>query len=380
MTSIKKSELLLVIFIVLSFSYNYQISAIRAISMALWMIIPLVLFINIKCLSRKLHFFLVIYLFYLVSILISMLYRSSLLEFEISGPNVEQWTIILVIGHFFILLYANSIGKYNKVGDYSNIITKAYIVIVFVFILDLLARYYINPSCFMNYSCRYEAKTIGFYSTSNVSGQSLSALILSALFLNFRFKKTIVLCLSVILITTMARAAIVSTTVFMILALVNYIFRKNKAVLIVGYSAVFSSLLLFFILDPLGFRQDGSALSKLEFFTATYNVILSGSYYDFLFGYGGSYEQIVSLINVNGWSPHATILKSILYYGLVGIILYIYMYVSILKVDLKAFYAISAYYLLGLTGAPIYWPGLAGLYLIFYLNKYEKNTKQSRFS
>nr|PMG86520.1 hypothetical protein BCU82_13155 [Vibrio cyclitrophicus] len=338
--------------------------------MALWMIIPLVLFLNLDYLKRKNYAIYIGYLFYISLIIISLIYRNSLLEFEVSGPNVEQWTIILVSGHFLILIFIQN-KKVNSDFCSEKMLTTVFLILISIFVADLVARYLMNPACFMNYSCRYEAKTIGFYSTSNVSGQSLSALILAGFFLRIKWKRLIIVTLSIILVTTMARAAIVSTAIFLLMAIVNYIFRKNKIILIFGYGAVSFGLILFFIIDPLGFKNDGSALSKLDFFFATYNVVTNGSYMDFLLGYGGSYDQIVNLINVNGWSPHATILKSTLYYGAVGLFLYFYMYFSAIKLDLNSFYAISAFYVLGLTGAPIYWPGLAGIYVMFYMNRYD---------
>tara|TARA_B100000900_G_C20138846_1_gene537086 strand:+ start:174 stop:500 length:327 start_codon:yes stop_codon:yes gene_type:complete len=101
--------------------------------------------------------------------------------------------------------------------------------------------------------------------------------------------------------------------------------------------------------------------------------------YDLLFGFGSSFEYIVTLLGVNGWSAHAPILKSFLYYGLFGVLFFILYLFQIFLAEKKMFFPILFFLICGLAGAPIFWPTLfTGYVLLVLANADESKYKSLR--
>jgi hypothetical protein len=168
----------------------------------------------------------------------------------------------------------------------------------------------------------------------------------------------------ILLITSMARAAIVSLIIVWIIYLIsrsNYLF---KAIFIV--SGVF---LLSFVFYDFGLINDGSFLSKIEFISATRLIIENSSLTQLFFGFGMSYESITSVLGVQGWSPHIPFLKAFLYYGFFGLVYYIGTIYLIYKFNNKILLPMTAYLILSLAGAPIFFPGLLSNLIIISKNE-----------
>lgn len=350
--------------------YNVDNTLIRMILMLLWAFVPILFllkfnkqnigFNGIKELSYSLIILLLLFISFLVNI--------DTLSFELSGPNVEKLTPFLYFFHVTTLFYFLQLNS-KKIN--SRFVTYFMISIVIILFLDMIVRYIQAPQYFLNYDTRHQAKTIGFFSTTNVNGQIIAFFIVMSWGIRFQFKKLIQFLMIGILITTMARSAIVAIiAVYVFKYLLHtkgFISRSISIVLAVG-------IIVLFIIDPMNFQSDGSLLSKLQFFNATYNLILTGSIGDIVFGYGASYDAITTALDVRGWSPHVSILKAFLYYGLFGVFIFIFILIHFVKENKKMFLPIITFLIFSLAGAPIFWPTLSvGLIILMIYDNIERN-------
>lgn len=345
--------------------YNIDNSIVRMLLIVMWFILPLVMLVlstktNVKYSAVKLlsHSLIIIFL-----LLVCFFVNIDTLSFELDGPNVEKLTPFLFFFHVLILMYFFSMPEieYKK-----KFITYFMLAITFIMISDMLARYIEAPGYFMNYNTRHQAKTVGFFSTTNVNGQILAFLLVLSVYLKFQYKRAIQIILFAVLITTMARSAIVALFVTVILQ--HLIERQGLVWRMLSFILV-SFIILLFIIDPFNFKSDGSLLSKIQFFRATYNLIDTSSLTSVIFGYGASYDAITSAINVNGWSPHVAILKAFLYYGVIGVFIYAYILFSVYRLDRRMLMPIGAYLIFSLAGAPIFWPALTSGVILIKINQ-----------
>ena len=350
--------------------YNVDHTVIRMLLMFSWAFIPILFLFKFNKQNlgwngiKELNYALLI----IFMLFISFFANLDTLSFEFSGPNVEKLTPFLYIFHVSILFYFIQLDSKKISGKF---ITYFMLSMVMVLFLDMIVRYLEAPQYFLNYNTRHQAKTIGFFSTTNVNGQIIAFFIVMSWNIKFQFKKLIQFLMIGILITTMARSAMVSIIVIYgfqyLLYTKGIISRTISILLIIG-------ILILFILDPMNFQNDGSLLSKLQFFTATYNLILTGSIGDIIFGYGASYEAITTALDVNGWSPHVSILKAFLYYGLLGVSIFIFILVHFVKQNKKMFLPVMTFLLFSLAGAPIFWPTLSvGLILLMIYDNIQRN-------
>jgi hypothetical protein len=293
------------------------------------------------------------------------LMKSDDQTFNVEGANVELLTPIL-----FITLPATLLVL--QLWSLKNLhqIVNRYLVFLVTFLLcEAIARLIIEPNCFLNYDCRYEAKTVGFFSTTNAIGTSLVA-ILSALIVTDRRSKITVLLLSCILISTMARAAIISFALFLLIFALS---KAKKAVVLCVLTATTVLTLLYLSHDISELITDGSALSKIDFFAAALDNAARADLKSILFGFGANFAAIVQIVDVNDWSPHAPILKSFFYFGLVGVILYLHNLYGYYKLDRRMLFVLLPVVVCGLAGAPIFLPTLAVSYAILLKNSHARN-------
>jgi hypothetical protein len=353
--------------------YNVQNSVVRILLILLWGMIPiLLLFIkknnlfNYRVLLKEyMYTFFILFL-----LLISFIANIDTLNLEVSGPRAEKITPFLYIFYVFSLMSFYSI----KQDISKKFLTYFFISVLFVLFLDMIVRYLIAPQYFLNYNTRHEAKTIGFFSTTNVNGQIIAFLIALSWQIKFQYKKILQIMLSIILITTMARAAIVSLIVMYGMNYLIYtkgLLSKFLSIILVVFIAIL------FIVDPMNFQHDGSLLSKIQFFESTYNLILNGTWYKILFGYGASYEAITSALDVNGWSPHVSVLKAFLYYGLFGVFIFVSIIIRFYYENKKMLIPLLIFLLFSLAGAPIFWPTLGvGVILLKIYDLEGKNKRR----
>jgi len=365
----KTSEILLLISLICGTIYNVDNTLLRLLLILSWAFIPMIMLIKYNNQKvgliglKELNYSLLIILLLLISFFANL----KTLSFELNGPNVEKLTPFLYFFHMttvFYLFYFNN-KKINK-----KFITYFMFSVLIVLILDMVVRYLQAPNYFMNYSTRHEAKTIGFFSTTNVNGQIIAFLLALSWQIKFQYKKIFQLLMLLVIITTMARSAIVALIIAYGL---NYlIYNRGLLSKFISLLLVISIIVLF-IVDPLNFRNDGSLLSKLEFFMATYNLIINGTIGDIIFGFGASYEAITLALDVNGWSPHVSILKAFLYYGILGVFIFIFTLIHFYYQNKKMLIPILTFLIFSLAGAPIFWPTLSvGLILLMIYENYNK--------
>tara|TARA_A100001015_G_scaffold2557_1_gene3384 strand:- start:5357 stop:6262 length:906 start_codon:yes stop_codon:yes gene_type:complete len=274
------------------------------------------------------------------------------LELNLSGPAVESLTFILFVPFIF--------GFY-LLKDYKfSINSKKYLYISFLifFSLEMVYRYTLNSECFLNYSCRFEAKTVGLFSTTNVTGASIALICLSLLTFAWKWKWPVFILLNLVLLTTMARAVIVGYLIA--LAFISFQrIRSNTLKLVIGSFILFSIVFLFLYFNAL---IDGSFLSKIDFIKSTALILQNSSWMELLIGNGISFEKITRILDVQGWSPHAPYLKALLYYGFFGLLVYFVTILLILR--LRMVPVLLCYAAFSFGGAPIIFPSLLSAYFL----------------
>ena len=363
--SFNKSFLMLVL--LTSICFNASNPLLRLFILFLWAFLPIFHILSTQRFNKfsltKNEMYLLIYgIFWINLFIFSTLRNFDSFSINFEAANVESYTPFLFIFQTLIIIHFNRI----KINDTSIFLYHFFLLITIIFSLDLIYRYFLEPECFMNYWCRTEAKRVGFFSTTNVTGMLLGFLIIASTYLSFPKKRFLIFILFLILITTMARAAIIST--LLVLFLRNISIRKPIKTTLILLSFVIPTY-IYFLYDPFNLSTDGSLFSKFNFFSSTFNIVQNAGVLDLLFGFGTSFEYIVRLLGVNGWSPHAPILKSLLYYGLFGVIFFILYLVQIYLAERKMFLPILFFLVCGLAGAPIFWPTLFSGYVLIVLNK-----------
>jgi hypothetical protein len=132
---------------------------------------------------------------------------------------------------------------------------------------------------------------------------------------------------------------------------------------------VFSLVIALIVIDPFNFRDDGSLLSKILFLESVYNILTSASWSEWLFGFGASYEVIVARVDVDGLSPHIPFLKAILYFGLIGLLLYLITHIYVIYKDKDMTIPVIVFFILSLAGSPIFWPTLSVGLIVLIISK-----------
>lgn len=341
--------------------YNSSFTVARLMMVGLFFAIPIYYFIihGWSKLAKESWILLVFSLIWCFYIFFSFLYNSGTFKPALSGPTVELLTPVLMLSAPFIIELINRTPQSSRIIIEKNFL---YSLIVFL-LLELFYRYVLEPECFMNYWCRFEAKTVGFFSTTNALATSLIMVLIPMFERRFNVKQFFLIG---ILITTIARAAIIS---YIIAMLSNAVLKSN---FIVKIAIIFIFVLLMtyvFVENPLGVMNDGSLKSKFAFFYSAFDAANKYSLDQFLFGYGASFEQIVKVVDVGGYSPHAPMLKAYFYFGFIGLIFYmislIYFYIISGR---KLFITLLALVICSIGGAPIYLPTI--LVSLFLINTY----------
>lgn len=337
--------------IILGLIANFRDTPLRIIAILVWILIPIVFYFR----SKKIHYnyyinFIIISIFTLL-LFIPLTVNISDLSINLSGPAVELFTPFLAP---FGILYLNQKTQNNFKTE------KIIKILILLLIIEALHRYVLAPDLFLNYFNRQAAKTIGWFSTTNVNGQILATLFFVIWLKKDLNKRKLYLFITILLlITAMARAALVAV---LLTLLVSFFIRKklNFIPLIFGFI-----ILSFFYLDPFDLAQDGSFLSKIEFITTTLTILETSSIKDIFFGYGLSYETIIATLGVNSWSPHIPFLKAYMYFGLFGLSFYLAHILQLLYLSDKNFIEpLLSFIILGFAGAPIFWPGLLSISIL----------------
>lgn len=305
--------------------------------------------------SIILLFFSIVFFLY---VLISLLNNAHTLSFSISGPMVEFLTPMLILSSFFIYIYLTN-QRYEVLRKSINVYIY---VLLAILLFDVFWRYILNQECFMNYSCRKEAKIIGLFSTTNVIGTFILYLFFALKKDHFSFIKKIFIG---ILFTAMSRAAIVT---LLFCTSIKMILSSNIHIRMFVFIICFVMSGYIYIYNPFGLMTDGSLLSKFEFIFSAISSIKEATTSEIILGFGGSFESITRVVGVEGYSPHSPFLKAYFYFGLLGLLFYIMFNLYFLLIDIRFFFfIILSAFINGIAGAPIYNPTIWVSFAIFIL-------------
>lgn len=340
--------------VILGFVYNFAATEVRLLAIILW---------TLSCLfyARKVNLSALFFSFsILLPLIISLFFNLSNIKFTITGAGVESLVAFLIFPYLYVMLQRDAIHKLNN-------LKYVLAFVISVFFIDAVYRYFIAPEYFLNYDTRHQAKTIGFFSTANVSGAALSFLSLFFLLNTKNFSRLWFVICFLLLITTMARAAVLGLIVSIA---INFLFKKNIKLLLLGILLAVVGIFAWFQLD---LSNDGSLLSKFLFLKAALSVAQNMTLGAFIFGYGIDFERITSVLGVNGWSPHIPLLKAFLYFGILGLIVYAFSLLKMLNRDFLPYFI--CYGIISLAGAPIVFPMLLSLFIMVKSSKMVSNEK-----
>lgn len=341
---------IIVIILLFSAIYNTQFSEVRIAIIILLTVLPVFVFLSDRSknnISELFHPMLASTAWVFYFILWGILNFGEI-ELELSGPKVEMLTPALYLTAIFTLPVIANLDPRRL-----RLTVNYFLWFYTLFLLTEAAwRYFEEPYCFLNYGCRFEAKTVGYFSTTNALATSLTAILASIVYYR-PFQKMKFGTLAGVLVTSMARAAIISTTTVFII----YIFNKmNVFGRIIVAAISFFAIYYVFENDPFNILQDGSGISKIQFFTEAYYIIYNADLFQLFFGFGSNFDYITALLGVNDWSPHSPILKALLYFGFIGVVLHLYSLFSFYKLNRNLFLPIMSFFILGFAGAPLYFP------------------------
>lgn len=351
----------LAVFLLCSAAYNAQVTVVRLVMILLLVLLPAILFLSrsrYKVQKHIVHYMFVSAL-WVGYFIFWFIYNLLDFDFNFSGPNVEMMTPFLYLS----TLYALPMLANYDLARLRWSVKRFLQLYVGLLVLDVFARLALEPSCFMNYSCRFAAKTVGYFSTTNALATSLVVVILAGIIayvLNLRTKGI----LGFVLLSSMARASIVAA----IIAYAGYrVLSASKLVRLFLFISFGFFFLVIAVVDPLNFRGDGSLLSKVDFFLAAYSLFTTGSVESMVLGFGANFESVTETLGVNGWSPHVPMLKAFLYFGVIGFVLHLYSLYAAAKLHRFMIIPVFSFFVLGLAGAPLFFPTFLVAYAILRL-------------
>lgn len=353
------NDWLLTLFLLSATIYNAKIAAVRLILILVFCVAPLILLIcrPLANLDSKTKPMIILSGLWVLYFIIWFSKNFSDFVFDFSGPNVEMMTPVL----FFIHLYAIPLLLNYPRERLRAVLLRFSLLLVAFLIFEMVLRYFSEPVCFLNYNCRFEAKTVGFFSTTNALATSLVVVMLS-FFAVSQLRPRARLALEFILLTSMARSAIIGYLFGLFLKAFSALKSSTRLLLFAGFGA---GVGLFLFYDPLRLLGDGSANSKIDFFLSAWSLLFAGDPQAIWLGFGANFASVVETLGVRGWSPHAPILKAFMYFGVVGVFLYSLFIGSFLFAFPKSVIPVAAYLLLGLAGAPIFFPTLLVIIAVF---------------
>jgi len=364
---------LLLVSLLLLLTYNTQLAALRLVLVSGLMFLP-VMYLYGAALSKNFILSLLISIAIMVFLFFCILVNSSTFQLSISGPQGEIFAAIVGFSFIFYL----EIIKSKKSREINTTRLLKYFVMGYfgILVFDLLLRYIQEPTCFMNYFCRKEAKTVGLFNTTNVTGVNIATILITLLVVkqakNFKF---LFIFLHLILLTTMARAAIVA---YVFVLLVYFVFKSHFFVKLTAFSISVVLIAIIAIYNPYNILSDGSLLSKIDFLNQTLVLAKGADLRELMFGYGASFDSVATVLNVNGWSPHLPFLKAFFYFGIWGIIFYFFsILVPVYVVGTKFIWPLLVNQIAALAGGPMYSPTITCSLVLIYMC--QANAKKGKY-
>lgn len=236
-------------------------------------------------------------------------------------------------------------------------------------VVDLILRVSIHGiTTFFNPLIYTLAKFDGLYTTSNVAG----SIAVISIALSLHYKRPVFLTMNfLLLLFTLSRVSILASLI-VVLYHVTFVSRNKFYKFFV---VIVFMLIIIFYVEPLTHYvlNDGSFKSKINlFFIGFEKFFQNDSFITTLFGMGINASNIANLLGLNGWSPHLSSLKALLYLGVLGLFVWVAIHsYAFWATKLKSI--VVAGLIMGLAGLPIVWPGIL-FSLLFYRKKIDKST------
>jgi hypothetical protein len=353
-----QNDWVMTLFLLSATIYNAKDAALRLVVMLFFCVAPLVILLGRPQLrlSKEARPLVLLSALWVLYFLLWFIKNLKDFVFDFSGPNVEMMTPVL----FVTFLYAIPLIL-NYPPDRLRALLLRYVLLLVPFLfLELGLRYIQEPNCFLNYSCRFEAKTVGYFSTTNALATSLVTVLLSFFAVGaLRFRARALL--EFILLSSMARSAIVGYIFGLFLRTFGRLRWSTRFAFLTLFATAVGG---FLYLDPLRLLGDGSANSKVDFFLSAWDLLFGSDPQAIWFGFGANFSSVVETLGVRGWSPHAPILKAFLYFGVLGVALYLGFIAAVLLTFPQSFIPMAAFLVLGLAGAPIFFPTLLVMFAV----------------
>lgn len=355
--------LTIILILVILVTYNVQVSFIRLLFVIILMVAPLVILWR-KNFSTNIIIGIIGTTLLFCVMFASVLVNANTFELNISGPQAE--ILAAFVGFSFVFYIAFAIEVQKSRLDFPKLFSQFLFFYTVILLFDTGLRYYLEPGCFLNYFCRKSAKTVGLFSTTNVTGANIVTILMVLISSRqFSANKIIFIILHIVLITTMARAAIIAY--FAVFSL-YYIFNSTFLVKALFGITFFTSILIILITNPYDILNDGSFMSKLDFLQQSYLIAQDASLKELAFGFGASFNAVAEILNVSGWSPHLPFLKAFFYFGIPGLLAYFVSLLVMVYVGGRSFlWPLMVNQVTAMAGGPMYSPALTCALIFTYL-------------
>jgi len=360
--------------LVLLLTFNVQSGPLRLILVASMIIMPLVILydrpLNRGFIVRLISSILIVTFFFL-----SVLLNVDTFSLSLSGPQGEIFAAIVGISFVFYLALVQDLR--GRGLDYRYLLKSFLILYTAILLADIAVRYIEAPSCFLNYFCRKEAKTVGFFNTTNVTGVNVATILMTVIVTRqVAASKLIFVLLHFVLLSTMARAAIVS---YVVVVLIYLTFSAHLLIRLFVCIVLLVAVFYIAIVNPYNILNDGSLLSKFDFLSRSLEIARGASLYQLLFGFGASFDSVARILNVSGWSPHIPFLKAFFYFGLPGFAIYFFSIAVTLYVGGTRFiWPLLVNQIAAMAGGPMYSPTLTCALVILVLLRSQLIREESK--
>ncbi len=272
-----------------------------------------------------------------------------------AGVTTTAFEGISIAFLLFVLPFFHSelklINK-NRWPIVSDVLNVTYIILL----LDLVVRIYVHGlGQFFSLGDYTIAKEYGLFSTSNISGGLAFVLFCYSLNINGLYSSRLLMII-ILLLGSLSRVSIFAA----VLVMAHHIYSKNASrfarILVRTLVALFAMALLMPVYNY--FISDGSFNSKIDLITVgVANFYRLTDLEILLFGFPLDSLLIAEFLDVEGWSPHVSFLKALLYYGIFGLVIWVIAHYYIWqKSQLRS--VVAGGFVMGLAGLPILWPPL----------------------
>lgn len=273
---------------------------------------------------------------------------SSIAETPTAFEGVSIAFLLFVLPFFRSELVIIEKRKLPVVLDVMNIIC-------IVLVIDILMRLYVHGlGQFINVDEYSIAKEGGIFSTSNISGGLAFVLFCYALkngFNNWRMLVSLIFLLGSLSRVSVLAASLVAAHYFYTMSIGPFFRALLRIFLICLICILFFPILEYFM-------SDGSFNSKIELASkGILKFIDLSSAQELMLGFPLDALKVANFLDVEGWSPHLSFLKALLYYGFIGALLWIGAHFYIWRRSNQK-YVVAGGLVMGLAGLPILWPPL----------------------